>query len=278
MKFFYFRQSSGLLFRTTYAIDSTKADILVFGSSRANHHYVPEIFEDSLNGTFYNTGRDGNFILYNYAIFKTIIQRYQPKLIIMDINPEELEFNANTYERLSSLLPYSRDHKEIRSITALRSPWEKIKLFSSVYPYNSLLLTIAVGNLEYNRNRKPDIKGYVPVFRKMKNEKVDTIQVEYGFPDRNKINALSQIINICKQQKIQLLFVRSPVYSIIHDKYFNNIISDLCSEYKVNYFDLSNQEIFITSPAWYVDRNHLNDEGARVFSNLVVNCIKGTGS
>ena len=73
LKFFYFRQESGDGYRTTYAIDSTIADILIFGSSRANHSYVPEIFEDKLHYTFYNTGRDGNFILYNYAIFKAII-------------------------------------------------------------------------------------------------------------------------------------------------------------------------------------------------------------
>jgi len=34
-------------YRTTYVMDSTKADILVFASSRASHHYVPEIFEDT---------------------------------------------------------------------------------------------------------------------------------------------------------------------------------------------------------------------------------------
>jgi hypothetical protein len=69
LRHYYFSQTSGSWYRTTYSIDSTRADILVFGSSRANHHYVPEVFEDSLNMSFYNTGQDGNLILNNYAIF-----------------------------------------------------------------------------------------------------------------------------------------------------------------------------------------------------------------
>jgi hypothetical protein len=123
LRYFYFSQTSGLGYRTTYSIDSTRANILVFGSSRANHHYVPEVFEDSLKMSFYNTGRDGNFLFYNYAIFKAILKRYTPKILIMDINPDELYYNPDSYDRLSSLLPYYKDHPEIRDIIELRGPY-----------------------------------------------------------------------------------------------------------------------------------------------------------
>ena len=39
LEYFYFKQESGLLYRTTYSLDSTHADFLVLGSSTANHHY-----------------------------------------------------------------------------------------------------------------------------------------------------------------------------------------------------------------------------------------------
>ena len=35
-------------------------------------------------------------------------------MIIIDISPEELGYNATEYERLSSLLPYYQTHPEIR--------------------------------------------------------------------------------------------------------------------------------------------------------------------
>ena len=83
LEYFYFKQKSGLQYRTTYSIDSTRAEILVFGSSRANHHYVPEVFEDSLKMSFYNTGRDGNRLLYNFAVFSSILKRDTPKIVIL---------------------------------------------------------------------------------------------------------------------------------------------------------------------------------------------------
>ena len=59
-------------------MELTKADLLVFGSSRANHHYVPEVFEDSLKLTFYNTGKDGSgiFITLHYCdLFCNVINQ-----------------------------------------------------------------------------------------------------------------------------------------------------------------------------------------------------------
>src|SRR5579885_1123861 len=49
LRYFYFKQDSGLLYRTTYSMDSTRAEILIFGSSTANHHYVPGLFTNNLH-------------------------------------------------------------------------------------------------------------------------------------------------------------------------------------------------------------------------------------
>ena len=49
LKYMYFRQGFGELYLTTYAIDSTKANVLIFGSSTANHHYNSKIFEKRMN-------------------------------------------------------------------------------------------------------------------------------------------------------------------------------------------------------------------------------------
>jgi hypothetical protein len=277
LKHFYFRQKSGAPFRTTYSIDSTTAEILIFGSSRANHHYVPEIFEDSLHCSFYNTGRDGNFILYNFAIFKAITKRYHPNILIFDINPDEIEYTTNSYERLSNLLPYYHSHPEIRSTVNLRNPFEPIKLISSIYPYNSMLITIAIGNLEYNKKRKSDNKGYVPIFKKMENEKIDTTQIigkkNIACIDENKMHALKDIIIACKQQKIRLIFVQSPTFIFKKESYYNSLFLQMCSENDVSYFDFSNQKIFINHPDYFADRSHLNDHGAKIFSSMVANKI-----
>jgi hypothetical protein len=261
---------SGESYRTTYSIDSTAADILVFGSSRANHNYVPDIFEEKLHYSFYNTGRDGNYILYNYAIFKAITSRYNPRLIIIDIRPEELAYSAIEYDRLSSLLPYYQSHPEIRRVVDYRGPLEKIKHVSAIYPYNSLILRIATGNLKTSDEEEPGTKGYVPIVKIMKNKTIDTLKINAFIIDENKILALKEIISTCKQKNIELVFVFSPVWSIIQNTFSGSIVSDLCSENGISYVDMSNHETFISNPGYFADISHLNDEGARVFSTLLV--------
>jgi len=60
----YFSQKSGVDYRTTYAINGVRSDILILGSSRATHHYNPSIIEDSLKMSAFNGGRDGCSIFY----------------------------------------------------------------------------------------------------------------------------------------------------------------------------------------------------------------------
>ncbi|HPS63532.1 MAG TPA: hypothetical protein PLK82_10755 [Bacteroidales bacterium] len=269
LRHFYFTQKSGLLYRTTYAIDSTRADILVFGSSRANHHYVPQVFEDSLKLRFYNTGRDGNFILYNYAVFKAIVSRYSPRIILFDLDPSELSRDETSYERLSSLLPYCRDHWQVRDVAALKSPFEKLKLISATYPYNSLLLTVVIGNLEMNRNRKSDDNGYVPLFPEMKREQPETLESEQAPLDSSKVNALNSIVRICRIKNIRLVLVRSPVFCYCLDDAGNLLISKICSENHIEYLNLSPPTGPLSNPGLFADANHLNDRGAHAFSKIV---------
>ncbi len=274
LKNFYFSQESGDGYRTTYAIDSTVADILVFGSSRANHSYVPEIFEDSLRSTFYNTGRDGNYVLYNYAIFKAITSRYNPKMIILDIRPEDLAGNAFEYDRLSLLYPYYKSHPEIAEIVNSKSPFEKMKLISAIFPYNSLVFQIAMGNLEFNKKRMQDTKGYIPLIEIMKNEKIDTSESIVKTIDRNKILALKDIISTCQQKKIELVFVNSPTWGVIRDDYCEDRLLELCSENGIPFLDLSNHPAFISNPGYFADKSHLNNDGAKLFSKILTDTIR----
>lgn len=61
-----------------YVTDKTNEDILIFGSSRAIHHYNPQIISDSLGMTCYNCGQNGNGIVLFYGMWQMIKERYQP--------------------------------------------------------------------------------------------------------------------------------------------------------------------------------------------------------
>jgi hypothetical protein len=271
---YYFRQHRGEEAKLTYIIDSTKADIVIFGSSRADHHYVPEIFENNLHYSCFNAGADGNYLLYSYALFNTIVKRYSPKLIIFDIRPYELGHIESEYDRLSILLPYYRKYPEIRHVIELRGPFEKFKHISSIYSYNSLIFQIARGNIGNNKAYQTELKGYTPLSKTMKAEKIGTWDICDIPIDQNKVNLVEDIISTCKKKNIELIFVHSPIWITMKKGDCHNILADICSEKNVRYIDMSNDTTFINHPDYFEDISHLNDKGARLFSQMLTEKIR----
>lgn len=272
LRYWYFKQQSGLLYRTTYAMEVTNSEALIFGSSRANHHYHPTVIAAELGMSTYNTGRDGNFILYNTAVLKSILKRYTPKVIVLDLDIYTFNETPENYDRLSALLPYYKTHEEIRDIVELRSPFEKLKLQSAVYPFNSLVFKIAVGNTEMNKERKLDLNGYVPL------KTVHTKEIkEYNIRekcDSQLVQSFSNFITSAKAAGSKVVVVVSPVYYQYKNSQTIELAREICQRQQVEWFDYSRDTSFQQHRNWFADRAHLNDEGAKYFSKVIAGRIK----
>lgn len=276
LEHFYFKQESGLQYRTTYSIEKTSADILAFGASRANHHYHTQVFEKNMPGySCYNAGRDGNSIFYHYAVLKTILKRYTPKIVILDFELASLAKNNESYDRLSSLLPYYRSHPEIQSIVNLKSKYERYKLYSRIYPFNSSLFTIAIGNAEINKTRANDINGYVPL-NSVWQEPIgyDTNTVVKSLLDSNKISCYENFIRDCKNRGVNVYIVVSPYFIKFKNSDYSVVKGrEIAKKYAANFWDYSADAVFTSNRLLFADLVHLNDNGARVYSKLVVQKI-----
>jgi len=280
LKYFYKKQKSGVLYRATYSIDSTKADILIFGASRANHHYVPGIFENRIHMSCYNTGRDGETILYNYAILKCALKRYSPKIAILDFSREEFVKTPDNYDRLSALLPYYKDHPEIRSIVQLRSPYEKYKLLSKIYPYNSLIFSIAIGATKLNTSREyiKDENGYVPLPEIWdKQPDIDTVFIKNEL-DSNTIKLFESFIKDCIKSRVKPYIILSPVFiKYIYKDQSVNIALSIAKKYHIPMYNFLNDSTFLNHDSLFADAGHLNNDGAKVFTNKLIDTILQKG-
>jgi hypothetical protein len=274
LKYFYYKQDSGMQFRTTNSIEKTTADVLVFGSSRANHHYQQAVFKKRLTLSNYNVGRDGTSIFYHYAILSCVLKRYSPKIIILDFNGTEFGKAQLNYDKISLLLPYYRGHPEIRSIIELKSPFEKLKLLSYIYPYNSSIFSIAIGNSELNKKRWNDINGYLPLTKIWNGSlQIDTNSTKYEV-DMNIVKLYESFIKDCINSNIKLYIVCSP-YLIESNSLTNsvNLGKEIAAKNKVLFFDFSKDSTFINNRKLFADIVHLNDEGAKIFSNMLLDSI-----
>lgn len=276
IKYFYFKQNSGFLYRTTYALEQTKAELLIMGSSYANHHYPTSQYANKLNMTVYNAGRDGNDIFYHYAMLKGILKRYSPKVIILDLNFGGFKKSEASYETMSSLLPYYESHPEMRSIIELRGPFEKYKLISKIYPYNSLIFTIGIGNLEFIKTKRNQDQeaGYIPLFKTWNHEIViNSFPNKYEF-DSNKINIYKSFIKDCQKAKVKLYVVVSPRYI----KYLYNdpslvLANNIAKELNIPFYNFFNDVQILQNRDLFADQSHLNYTGAKIFSNKVIDKI-----
>jgi len=273
LKKYYFRQYSGYLARTNYSINETTADVLIFGASTANHQYYPDVFEKRLNLSYYNVGRDGTSILYHYALLNAILKRYTPKMIIIDLR-RELAVKPDGYDRLSMLLPYYEKYPEMEEIIKLRGPYEYLKMVSKTYPYNSLLFAILAGNTDYFQDRNKDIKGYLPLTR-VWDEPIETITVPIlNELDTTKIKKFESFIKTCIDSKIRLYIVISPNYfKMEYTDAADKKAGEIAQKYKVNFFDYSQDSLFLANANYFADIHHLNNNGAIVFSNKIVDRI-----
>ena len=280
-KHFYFNQKYGRQQRAYYTIEKTNADILIFGSSRAFNHYRPDIFESKLKQTCYNSGSPGQFLLYDYAILKAILKRYTPKLIILDLMPEDLAVEShtiNTYDRLSFLLPYYKQHKEMRPVLDLKGQSEKIKLFSSIYPYNSSVIYTTAGflNLEKFKQLNATDRGYQASYE-VWNKPGKIIPPSQPISlDSVKINVYKLFIDECRCAGTKLLIVCSPRLNIYEDEGASlREEKKIAREKNVQFLDFTNDSFFVKHPELFAyDPIHLNNNGAGIFCNRVIDSLR----
>ncbi len=275
LKKYYFKQEAGYDYLTTYAIEKTSADLLIFGSSRAANIFNTGMFETQLSLSCFNVGRYGEPVFYHYAVLKTTLKRYKPKIILLSFDAGNFSTYQVSYDRMAVLLPYYKDHPEIRDIVALKGPFEKAKLLSNIYPYNSLLLPIISGNIAYSKRKFPHLNGYITLEETFTGELQTIDYTKETALDSKKIAMYKAFIQDCKEAKI-------PLYIICPPYLINSIGTDasiieakkIAAENYIDFFDYSSDSFFTTKPTLFADYRHLNKEGVTLFCNRIIKKIK----
>ena len=89
--------------RNNFIFNEVKSDVIILGSSRAIHHYDPQIISDSLSMSCYNCGEDGNGIILSYGRLMMVKERHQPKIIIQDVSTSFDLFKNDNHKYLGWL-------------------------------------------------------------------------------------------------------------------------------------------------------------------------------
>ena len=290
LKKIYFSQHVGQFSQTTYAVDSTRQDIMIFGSSRAVRHYSPAIISKGSGLSCYDSGRDGLMIPYSAAIEEVSLARHIPKLIILDITPRELGIDRSKYEKLDILLPYCEEHPQFIKYIKEVSEFEAEKLFSKTYPYNSSAFILANNSL-LSKSVEKDDNGYLPLhgvmtkaemddYIKRMNKRAKKIRKKTEIAETKAVNYFKQFLNNAAKNKIKTMVIISP--TILNNSFYldnqtieRNLIGEITSEYpNVTLLDFSTDPRFNYHPEKFDDVFHLNKQGSQEFSTIIAQHIK----
>ena len=272
MKHFYNTSNSVDIAKIRYSMDSTTQDILIFGSSRAQHHYIPDSISKYTKLSVYNCGIGGQGIGFSYIQIHETLKRYKPKLIILDLAPNIL-LDPLTDQKLKVLLPYHKRDEIIGNELTKESLIEKSKFLSEIYPYNGTAFSIVSSYIYY---RPDNASGYISIQGKIDtlllSQNTEILKKDIEIPIK-QINYLERIIKECKDKRIKLLFSISPMFrpnSI--DIQIINQLKSLASLNSISMSDFSKDVEFFNHQDLFKDNLHLNKNGAAKYSiNIIRN-------
>lgn len=274
----YHKSKYGIFRRQIYCLTESQDELLILGSSRAAHHYVPQILEDSLGMSCYNAGSDGMCIYYHYGILASRIQRgCPPKMVILEVIGMDAEVSHGATFSIDAALdryaPHYGEFAEIDSMFAINGWKEKVKLLSKTYKYNSKL----VQTIKCNYVPWPEDRGYEALNGVMKisdgEQAADVLAPSSEEPnvEEGKLVYLQKFIDKCKNNNIELVMCYSPYFgrtipTSIH------IIEKIAKENNVPFLNYGD-DIRFQKSEYFQDASHLNNAGAKEYSKEIAKVL-----
>lgn len=270
----YNKSKYGIFHRQIYSLTESRDELMILGSSRAAHHYVPQIFEDSLGISCYNAGSDGMCIYYHYGILASRIQRgCPPKMVILEVINTDAEVSQGATFSLDAALdrfaPHYGEFAEIDTLFALNGWKEKVKLMSRTYKYNSKLVqTIKCNYIPWPEDRGYEALNGVMIVKEGENV-VDVLPpaTEDSNIEERKLRYLQKFIDNCKSNNIKLIMCYSPYYGQAVPKSIR-IIEELAAKNDVLFLNYGDDKRF-QKLEYFQDASHLNNVGAQEYSKEI---------
>lgn len=263
---------------TYFSLNEIEYPVLIVGSSRANHHYVPHILSDSLDAEAYNIGRDGCFFSYNCCIIQSILSRYTPKMIIWETSMTSL---CSGNDPLENLYPYYGKNKYVTECIKINFGWMKrIPLVCNQYKYNSLLIRIISRYINRKSFAIDELNGYSPISPKSwtpaekENSSIESLQTI----NESNVQHFKDVLAMANSKGVRLIVVNSPSYMAKGNvSESEKIMNQICDSMGVSIYNFSQAEGIYDNIDFWNDYTHMNSRGAEVYTKIFIDTILSNG-
>ena len=273
VRFFYNRTTTTDEFKINSVMFRMNEPVVFMGSSRCHHQYIPSIISDTLHKGVYNAGLWGmRNIYFQYAMLCNILQKYTPQTICYEIHPiDYLHIPISDIEKVGSLAPFINYSSGCDEMLKRDGIYYKCEI-SHLYRYNSQFANIIAGSFS-DRSLVADMG--VKIMNGLMDTAHGAIKPErFSDPiDYDKLHYLQAFIDTCKQRKINLIFLYSPMYAVEKTHLFD-IPDSVAKKNGIPFLNHYNMEGFSGNKDMYYDYGHLNGTGAKKYSSIIASELK----
>lgn len=247
-------------------------DVLFLGSSRAEMHFNPRIF-DSVTGHFsYNIGVTGATPRIAFSVLKAYCSKSKlPKHVVFDLDINFLKYGVDTIRNFPRYFPFLSNEVLLKQFDCIDSRFTSFK-YNPVHslPYSNKRMLSASLHGWMGKPGKYDTVYYKGHAAYVFEQYLKPIKPFYGYIHPLERAYIDSIINFSKKNKINLIMLTSPMYKGLEDEMLNKkaLISQLKNIGLVNkfeYWDMS-KSAYSNKGEYFCDYFHMNAAGARLFT------------
>jgi len=234
-------------------------DVVILGSSRANNHFVTEMFTNK-GLTAFNFGMQGSKLFESNLVLKLLLEKKNKiKNVIIDV-----DLNLRTNKRSDAVtlkfLPYLYGSDVIKN-QLMVLPDYNLLYYIPFYRYTKFGSKIGFREMFFSsidkKSKELDFGGY-SALSNSNNPLHENLEVN---PIRSKY--YEEIKAICKKNNINLIAIMTPVCEdVIGIDYFSKV--------KKLYPEIHNYENAVVENKYFFSCGHMNDTGARIFTTKIL--------
>jgi hypothetical protein len=252
-------------------------DMLFIGTSRCETGFIPGVIDSITGLRSFNAGVVGSGFQLQEAVLRAYLEHSRPPRFVV-INVDFYALNReNEISHFPRYFPYL-SNAPLRN--GLRKLDPRIPTFRSAAPYS---LTFLNDRYRYAAARgftgitssfdRQFQNGFVPAQKKFPDQ-FRELKGSYGTQDhQDGIDALKEVIRLCRQERIQPILVAAPSFKGFTDRVPSRhqalgLVSSTAQENGLVFLDYTGQ-LMTADTTLFADLNHLNLQGAQQFSRLV---------
>lgn len=236
-------------------------DVIMMGSSRANNHFVAQLFVDKGFKAF-NYGISGSKLQETALLLEIMIKNnYKIKSLLLEV---DLNLNSDSFSfgNQAKFMPFINSNAVVSEYYKDKLPDYASLAYIPFYRY--IKYEPQIGFREFfftlvqRKSNSLNNYGFYPLFNIGNNMNQDLLEKT---PKKNA--SYEQIKKLCIDNNIQLISITTPVCENTRGiEYFTAI--------KEIYPEVINFENLVTEDQYFSSCGHLNDKGAMLFTAKII--------